>query len=161
MSIFCCPYCGHKELTATTETNTTSTGKNFSGGKGCLGYLLLGPIGVLCGACGKGQQVTTTNATYWICPKCGKKFRAPDELKSEIEAMDSLPVASIAVCAIFCLIMLIVFASADLFIVGLILAAIVAGLMYMSISASKKEVDVVKKELEEIESGMKKHIELE
>lgn len=67
-----CPRCGNPNLQIITETNTT--GKDFSASKGCCGAILLGPIGILCGACGKGKQVNTIN--YWICPNCGNRFRA-------------------------------------------------------------------------------------
>lgn len=78
-NFFCCPHCGNRDIQATTETNTTTKGSNFSAGKGCLGYLLFGPLGILCGLCGSHQQTVSTNTTYWHCSKCGKKFRNPDE----------------------------------------------------------------------------------
>ncbi len=65
-----CPKCGKENCQLLSET--TSKGKDFSAGKGCLGAICFGPIGVLCGACGKGKQITTTN--FWYCPDCGNKF---------------------------------------------------------------------------------------
>ena len=67
-----CPKCGFNGCQIVTET--ISQGKDFSAGKGCCGALLLGPIGILCGACGKGKEVKSTN--YWICNNCGNKFKA-------------------------------------------------------------------------------------
>lgn len=67
------------------ETSSTTTGKNFSLGQGCLGYLLFGPLGILCGLCGQGQQTHTINKTYYICKHCGEKFRKKEELVQEIE----------------------------------------------------------------------------
>ncbi len=67
-----CPKCGSTNLQVITETSTK--GKDFSAGKGCLGTIILGPIGLLCGACGKGKQVKTKN--YWVCSECGHKFKA-------------------------------------------------------------------------------------
>ena len=67
-----CPKCNNTNLFSTTEVNTT--GKDFSFGKGCCGAILLGPIGILCGACGGGKQTHST--TYWICSECGYKFKA-------------------------------------------------------------------------------------
>ena len=61
-----CPKCGNENCQITTETS--------SSGKGCCGALLLGPIGILCGACGKGKTIQSTS--YWVCPNCGKKFKA-------------------------------------------------------------------------------------
>lgn len=69
---FRCPKCGGVNCTPIVETSTS--GKDFSAGKGCCGAVLLGPIGILCGACGKGKQVTST--TYWMCGNCGNKFQA-------------------------------------------------------------------------------------
>ena len=66
-----CPKCGNENCQIVAET--TSTGEDFSASKGCCGALLLGPIGILCGACGKGKQINSVN--YWVCPNCGNKFR--------------------------------------------------------------------------------------
>lgn len=67
-----CPRCGNTNLQAVTETHTT--GKDFSAGKGICGAILFGPIGVVCGACGGGRKTHST--TYWLCPNCGNKFKA-------------------------------------------------------------------------------------
>lgn len=66
-----CPGCGNEHCQIITETKTT--GKDFSASKGCCGALLLGPIGILCGACGEGKQIHSEN--FWICTNCGKKFK--------------------------------------------------------------------------------------
>lgn len=49
-----CPKCGENNSQIINEV--TTTGKDFSAGKGCCGAILMGPIGILCGACGKGKQ---------------------------------------------------------------------------------------------------------
>lgn len=67
-----CPRCNNENCQIINEVKTE--GKDFSASKGCLGALLLGPLGILCGACGKGKQTTTTN--YWVCNKCGYKWKA-------------------------------------------------------------------------------------
>ena len=59
-----CPKCGGEHCQVISET--TSKGKDFSAA-------LLGPIGILCGACGKGKQINSTN--YWVCQDCGNKFK--------------------------------------------------------------------------------------
>lgn len=66
-----CPRCGGTNCTPIVETSTS--GKSFSASKGCCGYIILGPLGLLCGACGRGQQTTST--TYWMCASCGNKFQ--------------------------------------------------------------------------------------
>lgn len=66
-----CPKCGCNDCQPINESYTT--GRGYGAGKGCCGYLLLGPIGLLCGACGSGSR--TTNQLYWVCKKCGYKFK--------------------------------------------------------------------------------------
>ena len=78
-----CPNCRSTNLHVSTESNTTSIGGGYSGGKGCLGFLLLGPLGLLCGSCGSKQKISTTNQTFWICGDCGNKFRNAQELMQE------------------------------------------------------------------------------
>jgi len=67
----CCPICGSTNCTPIVETS--SSGSDFSASKGCCGYIMLGPIGLLCGACGGGKQTRST--TYWMCSNCGNKFQ--------------------------------------------------------------------------------------
>ena len=67
-----CSKCGENNSQIINEV--TTTGKDFSVGKGCCGAILLGPIGVLCGACGGGKQ--THNNQYWVCNNCGNKWKA-------------------------------------------------------------------------------------
>lgn len=81
----CCPKCGSRNFQAVNETNVQTKGKNYSSGQGCLGYLLLGPLGLLCGTCGQGQKTTVTNKLYYVCGKCGEKFRRPEDLRKEIK----------------------------------------------------------------------------
>ena len=66
-----CPKCG--SFNCQILTDTTTKGKDFSGSKGCLGALCFGPIGILCGACGKGKQMKTKH--FYFCPNCGNKFQ--------------------------------------------------------------------------------------
>lgn len=67
-----CPKCGVDNSSVINET--TTTGKDFSAGKGCCGAIMLGPIGVLCGVCGEGRKVHNTN--YFVCNSCGHKWKA-------------------------------------------------------------------------------------
>lgn len=67
-----CPKCGGYDIMPVSEVSTK--GKDFNAGDACCGYLLCGPLGLLCGATGKGKQTTTT--TYWMCKGCGNKFQA-------------------------------------------------------------------------------------
>ncbi len=71
-SKICCRRCGSYDLTTVSEISTQ--GRDFKADDACCGYLLCGPLGLLCGAMGKGKQTTST--TYWLCRSCGNKFRA-------------------------------------------------------------------------------------
>lgn len=66
-----CPNCGNTNCQIVQET--TSSGKDFSLGKGLCGAWIFGPIGVLCGACGEGRKIETK--AYWVCHDCGRKFK--------------------------------------------------------------------------------------
>lgn len=61
-----CPNCGSEHIQYATKTS----GGGFSFGNSCCGYILLGPLGLLCGACGSG----THTEEFWICQDCGTKF---------------------------------------------------------------------------------------
>ncbi len=68
-----CPKCGSENCQIITETQTS--GKDYSIGKGLCGWCLTGgPIGLLCGFCTGGKK--TLSQAYWICNTCGKKWRA-------------------------------------------------------------------------------------
>ena len=67
-----CPRCGSHDVMPVSEV--TTKGKDFNAGDACCGYMLCGPLGLLCGATGKGKQTITT--TYWMCKGCGNKFKA-------------------------------------------------------------------------------------
>lgn len=67
-----CPNCGAVGCMPQYKQNVSG------GGYGCcsggLGALVLGPLGLLCGVC--GRSVKSTNTLVWICPKCGHEFQA-------------------------------------------------------------------------------------
>ena len=74
-----CPRCGSERTSSQAVTETTSHGKTkgFGAGKSCLGALIFGPLGILCGLCGmgKGKTKTTTNVrVITICQDCGNHF---------------------------------------------------------------------------------------
>lgn len=80
-----CPNC--KSENTQFVTKTTSNGPSFS--KGCCGWLIFGPIGILCSLCGTGSETQE----YWICNSCGKKFYAGDyesKLKSKNDKVAKL-----------------------------------------------------------------------
>ena len=61
-----CPNCNSERIQF--GTNTKSSG--FSDGNACCGFLLMGPLGLLCGLCGSD----TSTEEFWICQDCGNKF---------------------------------------------------------------------------------------
>ena len=70
-----CPRCGEHSLHPLSETTTSvqTSGGGYSSRKGCLGWLLFGPVGLLCGGLGQKQRTSihTDNKLYWICNECG------------------------------------------------------------------------------------------
>lgn len=83
-----CPMCGKTNLQYVTETDTkVETSGGYSGTKGCMGYLLLGPLGLLCGNCGSSKKTTVTDIHkhFWVCSDCGHKFPTLEDLDAEIQ----------------------------------------------------------------------------
>jgi hypothetical protein len=73
----CCPNCRSADLSATVETSVSG---GYSGLDGFCGLICFGPVGLLCGACGRG--VSSKNRYFWVCRSCGHKFRnAEDQLR--------------------------------------------------------------------------------
>ena len=65
-----CPSCNSTNLQYVTETETkVETSGGYSGSKGFLGFLFLGPFGLFCGNCGKTQKTTITDEHkhFWVC----------------------------------------------------------------------------------------------
>lgn len=89
----CCPKCKSRDLQYSVSNNmkVTSQGGGYSGGKGCLGFLLFGPLGLLCGSCGSKQKTTTQTeqTSLWVCKNCGNKFKGVDEINSEIASKNN------------------------------------------------------------------------
>lgn len=63
-----CPRCGSDNIQVVNEVKT----EGFGFIEGCLGYLILGPFGLLCGLCGMGE---TKNNILRVCANCGAKFK--------------------------------------------------------------------------------------
>ena len=54
-------------------TTTSKEGKNYSIGRGLLGALLCGPVGLTWGDTA-GRQLNVE--AYWTCENCGNKVKA-------------------------------------------------------------------------------------
>lgn len=68
-----CPKCGNHVYNTITETKSKGGSSGFI--DACCGFFLLGPIGLLCGACGHSNPKVKSKS-YWICNNCGYKFTA-------------------------------------------------------------------------------------
>lgn len=66
-----CPRCGNNRCRIITETERHVGDYGIL--KGCCGYKIFGPIGLLCGLC--GMEASTKTKNYWVCEDCGKKFK--------------------------------------------------------------------------------------
>lgn len=75
-----CPKCGGTNCHLTVS-QVTSHSKGYGFGKGCCGYILMGPLGLLCGLCG-GTSTTSETTELWVCDSCGAKFTAKESQRS-------------------------------------------------------------------------------
>lgn len=158
-NVFCCPKCGNKNLLSTTETKTQTHGKNYSAGQGCLGFLLFGPLGLLCGGCGQSKHTTSTNTTYWICPDCGYKFENPDDIRQKIRQYQTPVFVIITITGIIAAILMYsIIGDIDkslgtLYAWIVAIACTIAGAIAQK--AQNTERDRMFRQLYEIENGMK------
>lgn len=66
-----CPKCGSTEVDIITERTRIDNGFDIC--NGLLGYICLGPIGILCGACGGKEKIHEEK--FCKCKFCGLKFK--------------------------------------------------------------------------------------
>lgn len=78
-----CPNCHSSNLIPVSETKTDVSGGGYRAGKGCCGWILLGPLGLLCGLCGTDVKSQSKTITSWVCKDCGNKFRSPRDIEAE------------------------------------------------------------------------------
>lgn len=79
-----CPNCGSENA----QFVTKESGKDYSVSDGCCGYMFLGPLGLLCGACGNKK----TTEEFWVCTSCGSKFSETESryaIKEEAKAEET------------------------------------------------------------------------
>lgn len=151
-----CPSCNSTNLQYVTETETkVETSGGYSGSKGFLGFLFLGPFGLFCGNCGKTQKTTITDEHkhFWVCSDCGCKFPALEDLEQEIQKKKNAlkGVGPVLVC---CLILVIIGTLIDFSLLkimgigGAIFTAILVPLL-------KKEIKTKELEYAELEQKVK------
>ncbi len=75
-----CPKCGSSNVQFV--TNNKSTGPSIT--SGCCGYILLGPIGLLCALCG----ISNEHEEYWLCQGCGNRFNENESLEAKAKNLD-------------------------------------------------------------------------
>lgn len=85
-----CPNCKSEDIHPIPESEVKVSGGGYSLGRGCLGRILLGPFGLLCGLCGRGVSSNTTTRLFWLCKSCGNKFRDVKEERAELERFCSI-----------------------------------------------------------------------
>ena len=86
---FHCPRCKSTNLSVISSAEISATSKGgFSACKGFFGYLCLGPLGILCGACGKNKVKTKVkNDTAWVCKNCSHRFKDLYTVEEELEVV--------------------------------------------------------------------------
>ncbi|MBQ7399764.1 MAG: hypothetical protein IJW06_04840 [Clostridia bacterium] len=109
----CCPKCKSRNLQVVigSEFHSETTGGGYSAGKGCCGYMALGPLGLLCGACGSKVKTTTTSSSnsVWFCRDCGNKFREVEDIDAQITNLKKTNYISTFIMILLALIAFIVF----------------------------------------------------
>lgn len=140
-----CQKCNSQELQIVTES-TVSGG--HGGLKACFGFLLFGPIGLLCG----NKKVKTDHKSFWVCSKCGNKFRMLTEVIDETRASRNGALTSAIIWAVISIILFIVLPSEvyAFAVIGLIVVA-VQGLLFF---LRNKDLTMLTRRNEEISAGL-------
>lgn len=87
-----CPNCGAgpEFCNPIPKINVKTSGGGYSIWDGCCGMILLGPAGLLCGACGGGVKTEVRSETWFVCQKCGTEFMSKQSiLNNAFTAMKS------------------------------------------------------------------------
>lgn len=146
-----CPKCGSNNLQVTTEVE--SYGKDYSATKGCLGWLLFGPLGFLCGLCGQNKKIKSKS--MWKCINCGNTFKDADVLRDDIKGAN-VSFGAMMFLAVICVIGGLIgafacFAEGEA-IYGLMFALILGGLggvCGLAGLSCKKQADKAREELKQ------------
>ena len=144
----CCPRCGGKDLNIIGDRDI---GGSVVSGMGVSAFAGT-EAGVIAGASGLQQK------TYWICKKCGRKFRNPDELMAEVEAYQKRAKGFKIVGIIMSVLLLV--AAAGMLINGIGIMAlfflILDAPFILCMRVSAYQVQSRKQELNEIMEGMQR-----
>lgn len=99
-----CPECGAPGdcCTPVVKTDVKTSGGGYGFWNGCCGYILLGPVGLLCGACGGSTKTKVTSRTWRICSRCGCEFMTKQSaLETAYTAMGPGAVYTLFIMAAF------------------------------------------------------------
>ena len=121
-----CPYCGSTDCHSVVKTEVSGGG--FSASNGCCGFLLLGPLGLLCGAC--GSEVKSSSETWWNCKMCGKEFMTPEATREKLKT----GVKSAALSSIICAFLVALFLAMDEGKILCVIPAAVAAFLWYSVA---------------------------
>lgn len=150
-SYLCCPRCGSEKLNIMGDRDINSA--IMSGVAGAaIGSKKVGIVSGVAGLQGR---------TFFVCMDCGKKFRSPDELKSEIETFKQknkiLKVLYyiIGLCGATMLLLGLLGGILGVALVMAIPCFAVSILIKYSIN---KKINGVSNELKEIEEGIRKYM---
>lgn len=69
-----CPHCGSHNTEPLVHTSTQTHTGGYSCLGGACGGILLGPVGLLLGLCGRSTTTQTASQTRWVCRDCGTEF---------------------------------------------------------------------------------------
>ena len=146
-----CPKCGSNNLQITTEVE--SHGKDYSATKGCIGWLLFGPLGFLCGLCGQNKKIKSKS--MWRCINCGNTFKDADVLREEIKGAKVSFIAMMFLAAVIVIGALggaVVMLADGEAMLGLLFAVLLGGLGGICAVAGlscKKQADKAREELKQ------------
>jgi len=85
-----CPKCCSDNITLVSNTEK----RGFKSSDACCGYMILGPLGLLCGSVGSNKTSTTE---YWVCGSCGNHFQrnsgnaAKEKIKHQGMLLSNVP----------------------------------------------------------------------
>lgn len=89
-----CPKCGSDSITLVSNTEK----RGFKSSDACCGYMILGPLGLLCGSIGSNK---TSTSEYWVCGSCGNHFQsnsgnaAKEKIKHQGMLLSNVPDSTI------------------------------------------------------------------
>lgn len=82
-----CPRCGARNSRPIAHTTTETRAGGYSCCAGACGGILLGPLGLLLGLCGRSASATSKTQTKWVCMDCGAEFMNRQDAQKAINFM--------------------------------------------------------------------------